>query len=323
MKGCLLLLLLPFALHAAEKPAPPTGNARIDFFGLPPGAAVNGSLAQPLAIASPPLHAAGAYWQSGASGDKSPWIAGAMSLVVPGSGEIYSESYLKGGIFLAAEAAGWIVHFAYNKKGDDQEVLFKAYANEHYSAVRYVNWTLDNLTRLNPNPPYNEAQYIQKIYGGSSLADPSTCPPPFSCINWVELNNMEREVSSGVLNGYTHSMPYYGEQQYYELIGKYEQFSRGWDDSDPTNPLETAIPVRTTSKRQKFYADMRAQANDYYDVASTFAGVIVLNHIVSAIDAFWSATRFNSSLHANIEMEVQPTPLGYIPVTHATLRYDF
>jgi len=316
------LLLLPVALLGAEKPPPPTGNMRIDFFGVASGiASTDRPAAGALASAMGSLRTTDAYWQSGASAEKSPWIAGVMSLVVPGSGEIYAESYLKGGIFLAAEAAGGIVHFAYNKKGDDQEVLFKAFANEHYSAVRYANWTLDNLSRLNSATPYNSTQYTQRLYAGGRPPDDS--PPPFGVINWVELNNMERDVANGVLNGFTHVMPYYGEQQYYELIGKYEQFSRGWDDSDPTNPLEPAIPVKTTSKRFFEYAAMRAKANDYYDVASTFAGVIVVNHIVSAIDAFWSASRFNNSLHASIDMRVQPTPLGYIPVTHAMLRYDF
>ena len=135
---------------------------------------------------------------------------------------------------------------------------------------------------------------------------------------------MERDIADGVLNGYTHTLPYYGEQQYYELIGKYEQFSRGWDDSGDRNPeLENNVPIRSTSNRFYEYAQMRARANDQYDIASTFVSLAVVNHVLSAIDAYWSVTRFNKSLHAAIRVNMAMSPAGAVPVTTANFRYDF
>ncbi|OLD76256.1 MAG: hypothetical protein AUI33_05000 [Ignavibacteria bacterium 13_1_40CM_2_61_4] len=141
----------------------------------------------------------------------------------------------------------------------------------------------------------------------------------------MELNRMERDISS-VLSpptGFTHQMPYYGEQQYYELIGKYDQFSRGWDDADLRALAQGDLPIKSNSNLFYQYAAMRAKANNYYDVASTWVSVVVVNHIVSALDAFWSATRFNKSLHADVKMRVQPTPFGIVPVTEAKIQYTF
>lgn len=309
-----LLFLLPLAAAAGEKPAHHlTGNRQVDFFGVSaPAFAAPRDRSISLQEISDPAD----------DGEKSPWIAGALSLVVPGAGEVYTKNYLKGAIFFAAEAASWIVAYSYDKKGDDQTTVFKNYANEHWSAERYTSWTLDHLGALNPLITTSASDYHDRIY----VYDPDSdlpCGPPFDCLDWSELNAMERDIAAGGGNGYTHSLPYYAEQQYYELIGKYEQFSRGWDDSDPASPLENSVPMRSTSARFFEYARMRAQANNYYDVASTFVSVAVLNHILSAADAYWSATRYNKALHAELRMKMLRTPYGYAPLTQARFRYEF
>lgn len=252
-----------------------------------------------------------------AEGEKSPWLAGALSIAVPGAGEFYSKSYVKAALFVAAEATSWIIAYTYNKQGDRRTGEFQTFADEHWSAVRYAQWTLDNRDVLNPNLPPPDT--YNPVPGGPG----ADCHAPFSCVTWTELNRMERDIASGAANGYTHQLPYYGAQQYYELIGKYDQFSRGWDDSDPGAITSADLPLRSNSKLFYQYAELRAQANNKYDVASTFVSVAVVNHIVSALDAFWSATRFNHSLHADLKMRVQPTRYGIAPVTEARIEYRF
>lgn len=318
MKGLLFVftLLLPLAALAGEKPALHlTGNRQVDFFGASAGPA--------LALRDRPVSLQ-ELSESSSGDEKSPWLAGALSLALPGAGEVYTKNYLKGAIFFAVEATSWIVAYSYDKKGDDQTTLFKAFANEHYSADRYTRWTIAHLSALNPLITTSGQEYKDRIYVDTDPDTDPLCDPPFSCLNWAELNAMERDIAAGGGNGYTHSLPYYGEQQYYELIGKYEQFSRGWDDSDPTSPVENNVPIRSTSARMFQYSEMRAQANNYYDVASTFVSVAVINHILSAADAFWSATKYNKALHAELRMKMQRTPYGYYtPVTQAKFRFDF
>ena len=68
-------------------------------------------------------------------------------------------------------------------------------------------------------------------------------------------------------------------QQYYEMIGKYEQFVWGWDD------VQALTDSTGKSENRLAYEDMRHDSNTYLKRAGYAAGFILLNHIVSAIDA--------------------------------------
>lgn len=316
LKIILAVFFFGCSVIAQEQPSVHlTGNANVDFFGahITPGNRLGA-----LSDSSLPE-----MMFSSQGEEKSPWVAGALSLVVPGLGEVYTKNYLKGAAFFAADVASWYLAYTYNKKGDRQTDEFQLFANQHWSAVRYANWTLSHLSLLNPTDTTTAAQYADRIYGGDPPA-PEDSHPPFHDIDWAQLNQMERDIASSPQpNGYTHVLPYYNEQQYFELIGKYAEFSRGWDDSDPNSPLENQLPIQSTSARFFLYANMRAQANHYYDIAGTWVSVAVINHLLSAADAFWSATRYNSALHAELNMRVIPTQFGMIPVTTAKFRYDF
>lgn len=214
---------------------------------------------------------------------KSPFLAGILSLVVPGAGEIYSEEYLKAGIFLAIEAAVITTAVVYDKKGDDKTTEFQNYADAYnnpdhnWSVVRYAQW----LVRHKYD---NDPDLLSKIIISS---DESL--PPWQRVNWAELNAAEKG---------SHKLPRYGEQQYYELIGKYHQYSPGWDDFDEDEANNELI-----SNHFKYYAGMRGEANDLYSVASTAVIGIYLNHFLSALDAVWSAVSFNKDLAVQLRMD--------------------
>jgi hypothetical protein len=277
-----------------------TGNRTVDFFG---------SSKQTLPLSSGDRTALN-YLQMQQSNDdeKTPWLAGLLSLAVPGAGEVYSESYVKGAIFFGVEIGSWITAYIYNKKGNDQTTKFENYANEHYSVVRYAQWVLDNLGSLNPSLDPNT--YEEKIF---RYTPPDNCGPPFPCINWNELNGLEQNIG-----GFTHQLPYYGQQQYYELIGKYKQFSKGWDS-------QIGIDSNFVDGNAQFfmYGEMFNKADKYYKVADAFISMIVVNHILSALDAAWTATKYNKSLHASIRMQMYDTPYGYLPGVQANMQYSF
>ncbi len=257
------------------------------------------------------------------NGGKSPLLAGVLSLAIPGAGEVYTNSYLKAGIFAAIEATSWIVAYSYNKKGDRQTDLFQNFANAHWSASKYVNWVLENLGTLDPTGQ-SATYWGNRIYpNGYDPAHPPSYRPPYNQMSWHGINAMEDEVRQTPDNGFSHLLPPWNDQQYYELIGKYDQFSRGWDDAQDDLLSSGDLPVKSNSKLFYQYAQMRAQANHYYDVAGTWVSVAIVNHIVSALDAFWSATRLNKNLHAEVRLRPQPTEFGLVPVTEAKIRFDF
>ncbi len=237
---------------------------------------------------------------------KSPFLAGAMSLVVPGAGDIYSENYIMGGVFLIAEAVGWYFNIQQNKKGDDQTAFYKGYADTHWSAVKYAEW-------LNA--------YATKFEGGANAPqipiNPDASLMPWERVDWGVLNQVELMIPV-----FSHRLPAYGAQQYYELIGKYHQYSYGWDDKTTTS--DGWSDYRTISRNFEYYSGERGKANDFYNTATTVANLIVVNHILAAANAAWSAARFNKhvDMHAHMEflnignsrIEAVPTATFSIPI---------
>jgi hypothetical protein len=224
---------------------------------------------------------------------KSPVLAAVLSAAVPGAGEFYSQSYIKSGAFLAAEVISWVVNVSYNRKGDRATADFQNYADANWSVVKYATFA-QALAPAGGN-------YAWKVPGREDR-------PPWEQVNWAELNRMERDIGGF----FSHSLPLHGDQQYFELIGKYPQYNPGWDDG------KGPISETNISPHFKSYSSMRGNANDLYSKASTAVVVVVANHILSAADAAWSATRYNN-VHTALEMKMQRTPLGFELVPTATV----
>jgi hypothetical protein len=236
---------------------------------------------------------------------KSPYLAAAFSVVLPGAGEFYSESYWKSAIFLAAEAALWTLDIIYNGKGDTQTDFYKHYADEHWSAVQYAEWINANLQYLNGS--LDKETYRIPINSDVSL-------PPWERIDWKALGRVEHEIGGG----FSHSLAPYGDQQYYEMIGKYMQFIHGWDQTNFN--VSTYLDQLTT--QMTWYAGERGKANNFYNVASTAATILVLNHVLSAFDAAWSAHSYNT-LHAEVSMKKISTlpAYSYFPTLKLSVNF--
>ncbi len=234
-------------------------------------------------------------------GKKSVLLATALSAVVPGAGEFYTESYWRTGIFVAVEATLWIVNIKYNNKGNNQTTYFESYANaDHgWSVVRYATWIKNNFQKLNPS---------------DTSISPSSMFDKNGNVIWANLNKVEDEIG----RGFSHVLPTYGTQQYYELIGKYPQFDKGWYYSgDPMSPFFEPVCQQFLD-----YAAMRGKANDYYDVASTMLELVVVNHVLSAVDAALCARSFNK-LHSEASMQVLPTNGSYTVLPTLHISYSF
>ena len=48
------------------------------------------------------------------------------------------------------------------------------------------------------------------------------------------------------------------------------------------------------------YRDMRNDMNGYYDTASTATNIILINHVLSSLDAAWTASRYNREITMKI-----------------------
>jgi hypothetical protein len=101
---------------------------------------------------------------------------------------------------------------------------------------------------------------------------------------------------------YSHRMPWDAannqpdfNHEYYENIGKYDQFQVGWNDIDysPWDIRDSTEAGGIVSPLRSEYLDMRKKANDYFSNATTVAMISIANHVISAFDAAIGAKRFN------------------------------
>jgi len=225
---------------------------------------------------------------------RSPLLAGGLSLILPGAGQFYNKDYWKTAIFAVIEIAAISTAIIYDGKGDDQTESYKNFANstEGWDVDKYAHWSVDNAQRINLGIEENDP--VLNIFDNNGD------------VIWSKLNTLETAIGSW----YSHQLAPFDDQQYYEMIGKYQQFNPGWRDySDADYPPDGYTypdPVTSTFSR---YADERGKANDYYNVASTAVVIVVANHVLSAIEAALAANSYNRSFKANVSL--QRTTIGY------------
>ena len=188
-----------------------------------------------------------------------------LSALVPGLGEWYAGSKKRGLAFLGAEAALVGLWAAWKGKGKDLEEEFRAVADEHWDPLNYLAWR------------------------GSAISNSSSTHHALPCSSEVVdvyIPAMQ-ESGSAAFGGCASSQI----QQYYELIGKYDQFVAGWDDIVRRSTGNAAAPTEVDSvenfhsERRLRYEDQRDESNRFLKRASTVTGVILINHVISAIDA--------------------------------------
>lgn len=198
------------------------------------------------------------------------FLAAVMSFAVPGSGEIYAENYWMAGVFLTIEAISIITAVTYEKKGDDKTLENKKFANENWDVKDYAEF-------IKTRALASDRQEI--IDKGNQIFDSQ------GNVVWSVLNYLEDALNVG-----SHKLDPFGTQQYYEMIGKYEQFQDGWKN----NSLGWDI-----RRIRDYYMGERHKADKLYGVALTFINIIIINHLASAVDAILSVNRYNSRLNMN------------------------
>lgn len=191
-----------------------------------------------------------------------------FSAAIPGVGEFYNKSFLKGLAFLGAEVGAWAMYAVYTQRGNDQEDAFEAYARTHWSEDEY--W--------------------------ASLARLSGC----DVNNRPCLRDYESET-------FSHFLPDERSQTYYENIGKYDQFNAGWDDSI------SGEAKRRDSANRELYTRMRKKANDQFKIATWGASIVLVNHVISALDAAYTTYKFNREIKASMGMEMQRYDQEIVP----------
>lgn len=270
------------------------------------------------------------------NGRRSVPLALGMSAVVPGLGQAYNDQWIKGAALFAVEAGLVAGYLIWRSRGLDQEQAYINYAHEHWSADRYARWLNDYV------------EYLEAEHGASIGAGPISIPEHIdfaSPESWTAQQRSDvrqffdriRAVEGQVFHpetgaSFSHKLPYFGEQQYYELIGKYFQFAPGWVDypdwridgsfTGAIDPERKGPNGERVNIQGRFleYARDHADANSLLRRASRVSAVILLNHIVAAFDAAVAAKLNNDRLTTDLSLRYDA--LGR-PVMLATARWSF
>ncbi len=223
---------------------------------------------------------------------KSPLLAAVMSAAVPGAGEVYAGRWWRGLAHFGLEVTSWAFYFHYDSRGDDQTARFERYANQNWDVTKYAQW-------LN-------IYWLDLTSASPITIDPDESKNPWERVNWSEIHAIEAAIAQ-----FSHRLEPFDTQQYYELIGKYPQYTRGWEDSDPIgnfNPDDNEIQAERNayfddiSEMFSFYSSKRGYANTLYSRAHTAAVAVFLNHFISAFHAAYLAHSFNQT-HLAIDIE--------------------
>ena len=141
---------------------------------------------------------------------------------------------------------------------------------------------------------------------------------------WVQLDTTKQ-------NAFSHRLPWDDQynsviknQEYYENIGKYNQFQLGWDDIDQYPPIpgvdESGEP--DLSYNRNFYLNLRKEANDFYQNANTMIMLSLGNRIISAFDAALTAKKYNKGKKQySFKFKAKDFGNGNVPMLTCTYRF--
>ncbi|MBN63524.1 MAG: hypothetical protein CME20_19395 [Gemmatimonadetes bacterium] len=253
--------------------------------------------------AAPSAQAAAASGDVSASGGGiTPRRAFLYSVLVPGLGEWMAGARKRALVFFGVEALTLGLWSSWTGKGNDAEDEFRAVADENWDPLDYIVWR------------------------GSRNARNSSITHALPCSSYVDTY-----LETGKFTGCDDTEI----QQYYELLGKYDQFVAGWGDLvrvDTENPVEpTAVDSVENfhSALRLSYEDQRNESNRYLKRASTITGLILINHVFSAIDAARVARARSEGVdeaalrrRTRVEMVMQPWQRGYVPMLMAYKPFD-
>lgn len=277
--------------------------------------------------------------------DRSVPLAFAMSAVLPGSGQAYNRQWLKAAGMIAAEvaiAAGYLISYNDGVSARDQ---YQAYAHQYWQPTKYGYWLNDYkayLGELNPSRPITAPDVQVPVgidfrdLGSWNDADRRAVQEFFNGMRLLE--GQLYHAATGA--SFAHRIPYFGEQQYYELIGKYFHFAVGWEDYEaamaegrPTwivdgEFLETIDPEKQdtagryihASDRYWEYRDEHGRANDLFRRASRISTLFIANHLIAAVDAAIFAKLHNDRVEARMTMQYDATGM---PMPGARLSVRF
>lgn len=228
-----------------------------------------------------------------------PGLAFLSSAILPGSAQAANQSWIRSGLYFAVEAASIFFIIDYHNRGVRGEQRYEQFADDNWSVVQYATWLVD----------YHDYHGIDNPHLEDLRAHVDGANPAFDTdIDWNRIDiDLLRDVERNTpyltpdalsTSNFSHILPQYGSQQYYELIAKYFQYQAGWMDYDLNQFL---IDRNGALASPLFFEGIRKaeQFNDDFRRSRNFMILLLTNHIFSAFDAYFTFSLKQNRLQAS------------------------
>ncbi|MBN2600631.1 MAG: hypothetical protein JXR87_01415 [Candidatus Marinimicrobia bacterium] len=213
--------------------------------------------------------------------EKSPGRAFLMSAIIPGAGELYAGAKWRALAFASVEVFSWLMYFNRKNKGEQLETDYMTYADDYWKLSQlYQNgasgYLMTGLTGQHGAGFGSHSIYLE--YNGNEYEG-----------NAMSLDTALVGWESFILSGELQPVR---TRDYYENIGKYDQFAGGWDDFTDFNSSSDSVVFMSDLRDN--YLTQRKESNDALKMATNFATVIMFNHLISAFHAQIAAKNYSS-----------------------------
>ena len=275
---------------------------------------------------------------------RSPKLAMLLSLCIPGLGQAYIKNYWRAGIYIAAEAAIIGISVVYSNKGKDTYNKATGFADRNFSSTKMQTY-------------YND---LEKFLGGIPGADSTSVRTALDNISMDTLKSFMHGSSARIQEFYStiKDWPYAqgwkdceptlaaiggvdpgllipdaGYKNRYYRYGSADSAGLSYLINIKNKDNDAFIPDGEAqygySANQRTYRTLMSQSNDNYKTATNVLFVILINHVVSAVDALISANMYNADLLGRQtfwhHIEVDPGVAGrdMISAPGLTMRVKF
>lgn len=271
----------------------------------------------PRYVTSADMEASG--WNSGFMHTLStnPGFAMLASALVPGLGQAANRQWWKTALFVAAEATTIGIYIHRENRGRDGERYYEEFGNQHWSVVQYAQF----LVQYHGDEHGKTFQDLLTNKGMQQFTDGEDfggIEPAFDInVDWdlIDINALrsaERNSYYATGFAFSHDLPDYGSQQYYELMSKYFQFGPGWREWDISRNDQYSIDDGTMPDQFWYHAQIGYDFNNDLRVANNMLTLLVVNHFVAALDAYFTQQLRRARVQPTASMEygLRPT-LGF------------
>jgi len=246
-----------------------------------------------------------------------PALAMLSSAIIPGAGQAANGKWGRAAAYFLVDVASILYYIDRNNTAKRNERAYEQYANQNWSVLAYGQWLVEYSRANGLENGYNIAGGLEEQVFGKN---PTWGNTP---LDWDEellpvLRNVESQTRffylDRVASEFSHDVQDYGSQQYYELMSKYYQFQPGWRDfyegtdgnggwtNDPNHLFRYSWDVNMLTLNFIEGRDRADEFNNNYRQAGNILKLIMVNHIVSAFDAYFTVKLKNSRIdtQANI-----------------------